>query len=220
VRETTAFEESALTLLAGKRAYGAAIVRDDDDVWLLYDDVVERRSLTDLASVTRATLSESHLFGSLAADDAGAVVTGGFTDPARTLASSTGHFVSKSGDSGTRPALVDAHLAGFGGRIYALFDDRIARLVAPAYDAVTAETILDAVASSRSRTRGAFVALDEDVTAYLSDDGATLTVLRSNGSATSPLNPAHAGGTLVLGVTDAVFVVGGAAGSSVYVADD
>jgi hypothetical protein len=219
-RETTAFGTSALTLAAGKRAFGASIVRAGEYVWLLYDDVVERRSVTDLGSVVRTTLSEAHLFGTIAADDVGAVITGGYTDAARTIASSTGHFVSQSGDSVTRPTLHDVQVASFGGRVYALLDDGIVRLTAPAYDLATAERVLDTPTLTRSRARGAFVALDDDVTAFLSADGATLTRAAPNGVATSPLTPAHPGGMLVSGVSGALFVIGGVAGSSVYVADD
>jgi hypothetical protein len=220
VRQTTSFVESALTLAGGKRAFGATMVRHGDSLWLQYDDIVERRPIDDIASVTRATLSEAHLFGSLAADDAGAVIAGGFTDAARTVASTTGHLVAASGTPTTRPTLVDAQVAAFGGRIYALVDDGVVRLTGPAYDLATAESIRTTDATSRSRARGAFLALADDVTAFVSADGATLSLVSSNAVATSGVSPAHPGGALVAGVTGAIFIVGGAAGSSVFVVDE
>jgi len=220
VRETTAFAESAVVLATGKRGFGAAMAVHGDDLWLLYDDVVERRSVADLTDLNRGTLPNAHLFGSLAVDDAVAIVVGGFTDVARTSPSDSASLVSSSGGVAALASLAGAHVASRGGQIFALTDDAVTRLVGPDYVLSGGTRVRSLDASTRSRARGAFLALGADRAAFLDDAGAALTLVSSSAARDVALPTAHVGGALLRGLSGGVFVVGAAAGSEVVLVDE
>lgn len=220
VRETTAFSESAVSFAASKRGYGVAMARHGDDVWFLYDDVVERRPIEDLTDVARETLPVAHLFGSLAVDDASAIVVGGFADVDRTTPSDGASLVSAAGGVASIASLAGAQVASRDGQIFALTDDVVTRLTAPGYVLSAGTTIRAVDASARSRTRGAFIALGDDRVAFLDEAGGTVALVNESAARDVTLPQSHAGGAIVRGLSSGVFVVGGVAGSEVVRVDE